>query len=150
MDAQKGKVIIPKATKVGTYLVIVKATAAGNANYFAASKTASYKISVAKAANPMVVKATAKRIKLAKVTRKKQTVTPLKATKAQGRKTFKVAKWTTKKARKYFTLNTKTGKVTAKKGTPKGTYKIKVKVTAAGTSNYKAKTKTLTVTLRVK
>ena len=43
-----------------------------------------------------------------------------------------------------------TGQVTVKKKTKKGTYKIKVKVTAAGTSSYKALSKNVTVTVKVK
>ena len=43
----------------------------------------------------------------------------------------------------------KSGKVTVKKGTKKGTYKIKVKVTAAGNKSYAKKTKTVTFTIKV-
>ena len=42
------------------------------------------------------------------------------------------------------------GKVTVKKGTKKGTYKIKVKVTAQGTSKYISGSKTVKVKVRVK
>ncbi len=48
------------------------------------------------------------------------------------------------------TVNSKTGKVTVKKGLKKGTYKIKVQVKAAAKGNYKAGTKTVTVTVKVK
>ena len=44
----------------------------------------------------------------------------------------------------------KNGKVTVKKGTPKGTYKIKVRIKAAKTSTYKAASKTVTVKVKVK
>ncbi len=44
----------------------------------------------------------------------------------------------------------KNGTVTVKKGTAKGTYKIKVKVTAAADSSYEAATKTVTVKVTVK
>lgn len=46
-------------------------------------------------------------------------------------------------------VNGKTGKVTVKKGTKKGTYKVKVTVTAAATSCYEAAAKTVTVKVRV-
>ena len=49
-----------------------------------------------------------------------------------------------------ISVNSKTGKVTVKKGLKKGTYKIKVQVKAAAKGNYKAGTKTVTVTVRVK
>ena len=45
---------------------------------------------------------------------------------------------------------TKAGKVTVKKKTKKGTYKMRVKVTAAGNANYKAGSKTVTVKVKVK
>ena len=41
-------------------------------------------------------------------------------------------------------------KVNVKKGTKKGTYKIKVIVTAAGNANYNAGSKTVTVKVKVK
>ena len=44
----------------------------------------------------------------------------------------------------------KKGVVTVKKGTKKGTYKIKVNVKAAGNVNYKAVAKVVTVTVKVK
>ena len=48
------------------------------------------------------------------------------------------------------TFNKKNGKFTVKKGTKKGTYKIKVKVTAKGNKTYKAASKTVTVKIVVK
>ena len=100
---------------------------------------------VLKSANPMKVKATAKTVKVAKVKKKKQTVAPLKVTGAAGKVTYKKAS-----GAKALTINSKTGKVTVKKGTKKGTYKIKVKVTAVGDGTYKKGTKTVTVTVKVK
>ena len=47
VDKSAGKVTLPKATMAGTYVVKVKVTAAGNANYNAGLKTVSYKIVVA-------------------------------------------------------------------------------------------------------
>ena len=91
-----------------------------------------------------------KTVKLATLKKKAVTVAPLAVTKDQGKVTFSVSKWTTAKAKKYLTVNKSTGKVTAKKGTPKGTYKFKVKVSAAGNKNYKAGAKTVTVTIVVK
>lgn len=45
---------------------------------------------------------------------------------------------------------TKAGTIKVKKGTKRGTYKIKIKATAAATKNYKAAYKTSTVTVKVK
>ena len=53
------------------------------------------------------------------------------------------------KAKKALSLNIKTGKITVKKLTKKGTYIIKVRVNAAGTTVYKAGNKTVTVTVKV-
>jgi hypothetical protein len=69
--------------------------------------------------------------------------------KAQGKVTYKVSKYVTKKA-KGKVLVAKNGKVTVKKGTPKGTYQLKVKVTAGGNDSYEPKTKKVTLTVTVK
>ena len=55
-------------------------------------------------------------------------------------------------ARKYaqFTINQGTGDITVKKGTKKGTYKLKVIVTAAGNAKYLPGSKTVTVKIKVK
>ena len=49
-----------------------------------------------------------------------------------------------------FTIKKKAQSLTVKKGTPKGTYKIKIKVTSAATTNYKKASETVTVTVKVK
>ena len=48
-----------------------------------------------------------------------------------------------------LSVNAKTGRVTVKKGTKRGTYKIRLKVSAAQTSVYKAATERYTLTVRV-
>ena len=55
-------------------------------------------------------------------------------------------------AQKYaqFTINQGTGDITVKKGTKKGTYKLKVIVTAAGNAKYLPGSKTVTVKIKVK
>ena len=147
-DAKCTKAVKPENVKaVKTYYV--RATLAADASHKSAT-SAAVKFTVAKAANPLVVKAAAKTVKRAVVKKKAQTVAPVTATKAQGKKSFSVAKWTTAKAKKYFTVSKTTGKVTAKRGTPKGTYKFKVKVSAKGNANYKAGSKTVAVKVVVK
>ena len=54
-----------------------------------------------------------------------------------------------KKYKKYFKIS-RTGKITVKKGTKKGTYKIKVKISAAGDGNHFAKSVTKTIKVKVK
>ena len=143
-----GKVTVPKATGAGTYTVKIKATAAGNSNYEPGSKTVSYKLTVAKAAQPMRLKAVKRTAKVSKLKKGAVTVAaPLKfAKKAQGKVTYAKAKGSAK----CLTVNKKTGKVTIKRGTKRGTYKVKIKVTAKGTRNYKAGSKTITCKVVVK
>ncbi|MBQ3281147.1 MAG: CotH kinase family protein [Eubacterium sp.] len=68
-------------------------------------------------------------------------------TKAKNRKYIKLA---AKKYRKYFKIAGKSGKITVKKGTPSGTYKLKIQVRAAGDKAYRPKTQTVTVTIKIR
>ena len=144
-DRKCTKAAAPKAA--GTYYV--RATLAGDAGHKAATSNV-VKLTVKKAGNPMAVRSTAQGISLKALQAKARTVTVLTVTKAQGEKSFKVTDWTTKAAKKYFTVDAKTGKVTARKGTPAGTYRFKVRVTAKGNKNYKAGSRTRTVKVTVK
>ncbi|MBQ3904871.1 MAG: leucine-rich repeat domain-containing protein [Eubacterium sp.] len=81
------------------------------------------------------VKKKSVKIKRAKAITVKNAVGALSFKKAKGNKKIMVAK---------------NGKITVKKGLKKGTYKIKIKVTAAGSDEYKAAVKTVTVIIRVK
>ena len=130
----------------GTYYV--KATLAAGANHNGATSAAA-KLTIASAAQPMKLKAVKRTAKLAKVKKKAVTVAaPLKFTKkAQGKVTYaRVAKGSAK----CLTVNKKNGKVTVKRGTKKGTYKVKIKITAKGNKNYKSGSKTITCTVVVK
>ena len=69
----------------------------------------------------------------------------VKAKNAYGKVTFKKTGGSSK-----LTINSKTGKIKVRKGTPKGRYKIKIRVTAAGDSKYKAWSGKITATIRVK
>ena len=95
------------------------------------------------------VKAAKKTVKLKKVRKKAQKVKPLTV---KGQKTTVTYKGTPvgKKAKKALKINKKTGKITVKKKTRKGTYKMKVTVTAAGNAKYESATKKATVIIRVK
>ncbi|MBQ9062154.1 MAG: cadherin repeat domain-containing protein [Eubacterium sp.] len=70
--------------------------------------------------------------------------------KGQGTLKYKLASVSKAKFKKYFKVNSKTGKLTIKKGLKKGTYKVKIKVSAAGDVNYKPLTKSVTVKIMVK
>lgn len=107
----------------------------------------------AKSNNPMTLKSKKIKIKYSKLKKKAQTIKCkklLKVSKAKGLVTFKFKKVDKKKFKKYFEVNTKTGELTVKKGLKKGTYKVKISVTAAGTEDYKSVTKTATCTVTVK
>lgn len=106
--------------------------------------TAKIKITVVKKANTMTVKAkTIKAKKSAKTTFNKAKAFTIK--KAKGTVVFKKVKGSKK-----ITINSKTGRITVKKGLKKATYKLKVKITAKGTKAYKSKSKTVTVKVIVK
>lgn len=79
----------------------------------------------------------------AKQLKKKKKTFKLKA-KATGKVTYKKVSGSNK-----IKVNNK-GKVTVKKGTKKGTYKVQVQVTAKATSAYNQATKTQTLTIKVK
>ncbi len=141
-----GNVTLPKATRAGTYTVRVKVTAAGNQNYNSGSKTVSYTITVKKATNPMTVTPATRTASYTTLKMRAVTVTkPLTISGSIGTKTY-----TRAQNSNYFTVDNATGKVTIKKGTPKGTYTLKIKVTAAGGPNYKSGSKTATCKITVK
>lgn len=54
-----------------------------------------------------------------------------------------------KKSKKALKINTRTGKIKVRKKTAKGTYRMKVTVTAAGSAKYEAARKTVTVIIKV-
>ena len=103
---------------------------------------------LSKKANPLSVNAKSVTFSAAKL--KKSALTAdrkkiLSLSKAKGAVAFAKVSGNSK-----IVINKKTGKLTAKKGLKKGTYKVKIKVTAAGTSVYKKGAKTVTVNVIVK
>ncbi len=117
-------------------------TITGLEDYAGSSVTKTFKIDKAK--NPMKVSASGKTYKVKALKKKAQSFKAIKVSKNQGKVTYKV----TKKNKK---LTFKNGKVTVKKKTKKGTYKITVQVTAAGNKNYKKSgTVKKTITVKVK
>ncbi|MBQ7503788.1 MAG: hypothetical protein IJT79_00515 [Ruminococcus sp.] len=123
---------------VGTASIIIT----GKGSY-TETKTVTFKI--VKAANTMTVKATAKTVKYSKLKNAKQTVSAITVKKAIGKVSYKKTS-----GKSFFRVNRKTGKITIKKGTKKGTYTIKIKVTAEGKSNYKSGSKTTIVKIKIK
>lgn len=120
----------------GTYLVTID----GKGNY-SGSTDAIYTIKKAK--NPMKLKGKTIQLKKKKLKKKSQNIKRAKAfkvSKAKGKMTYKLvsAKKAGKNFKKKFKINAKTGKITVKKKTKKGLYKVTVKVKAKGNTNYKA------------
>ena len=152
IDKASGKITIAKGLSAGTYKVTVKATAAGNANFEAGSKTAIVTVKVAKAKNPITFAKKTATVKYGKLKKAKQTVAIKRATKAQGAVTYSIAKAVkgNKSFKAKFSINKKTGKITVKKGTAKGTYKVTVKAKAAGNACYKSGSKKAVITIKVK
>ena len=96
-------------------------------------------------ANTMTVTAAVKTASAKKVKKRAVTVRPLQVKRAVGTVTYKKLSGSKK-----LTISKKSGKVTVKKGTKKGTYKIRVRVRASGNQYYNAKTQNVKVTVRVK
>jgi len=143
-NSQTGKLTLKEKLSLDEgvyYLCIGEGYYTGNYNFMIA-------VPIVKASNPMTVKAHSKSVKAKKVQKKKRTVSnAIVVSNAQGKVTYtKVKKGSSSK----LTIGKKSGKITVKKGTKKGTYKIRVKVKAAGNAYYKSKTKTVTVKIRVK
>ena len=134
-----------KNKAVGTAEVVIKA-AEGNQN-FAGQLSTSFTIN--KAANKITKYSPASKTFKVKKLKKKGLSFTVKATaKEKAKTTFKLAS-VTKKAKKYIKVSSK-GKVTIKKGLPKGKYNLKIKITTAATANYKKTVITKTIKITVK
>ena len=108
--------------------------------------TAIANFTVAKANNGAKVTTSTKSVKAANLKKAAKAVSCLSVKGANGGVSYaKVAKGSSKA----LSVNAKTGKVTVKKGTKKGTYSIKVKVTAKGDAKHAAYTKTVTCKVKV-
>ncbi len=96
-------------------------------------------------AQKLTIKVSGGKVKASKVKKKNVTGATIKVKKAQGKVTFKKLGGS-----KRLKISKKTGKITVKRGTKKGKYKIKVRVRAAGNSKFKPASKTVTVSISVK
>lgn len=112
-------------------------TVTGKGNYSGSVKT-TFKI---KASLSSTFKNTSKTLKASTLKKKAQSFAIAKKF-SGGKVTYTV----TKGKKKYISVNSKTGKVTVKKGAKKGTYKVKITVAAKG--NYKKTTKTITIKVK--
>lgn len=109
-------------------------------------------VKAARAANPMSAKAKTVSLKAFKLKSKAGSVKAKKAfsvKNAKGKVSYTVVKNITKNAMKKIKVASN-GKVTVKKGTKKGTYKLKVKITAAGNDSYEPASKVVKLVVKVK
>lgn len=107
----------------------------------------------AKSANTLSAAGKTRVIKYSKLRKKTQYIAPNYAysiSKARGTVTYAKVSVNSKKYAKKFLVNSKTGRITVKRGVRRGTYKLRVKITAAGTAYFKAGSKIVTVIVRVK
>lgn len=131
----------PNSTNAGTYTVAVEAS---GPNCTGTSAKATY--TIARAANPLAVKAVAKSLKAKKVKKKSKVISgALKVTGAKGPLSYKRLKGSKK-----LKVNAKTGKITVKKKAKKGLHTIVVQVNARGDTNHLSASKTVTVNIKVK
>ena len=113
---------------------------------FTGTVTKTFKINKAK--NGMKVSVKAKSVAQKKLKKAKQSISKaLKVTGASGKVTYAKVK---KGSSGALSINKSNAKITIKKGTKKGTYKIVVMVKAKGDANHKAASKTVTVKTKVK
>ena len=140
-----------KATNVknaGTYYV--RATLAADKNHKKAT-SALVKFKITKVANTMTVKTSkSKTVSAAKLKKNAVTVKCITVSKAAGTFLYKLSGVKKASFKKYFKVNTKTGKITVKKGLKKGTYTLTVTVTAAGDKNHNKGTKKVSFKIVVK
>ncbi len=104
---------------------------------------------LAKKTQPVKVITSTKSVKAKKLKKKARTVKPLTVKGYKGTVSYKITGGNAK-AKKALSINKKTGKITVKKKTAKGTYTVKVKVSVTGTDMYKTFSKTVSVTVKVK
>lgn len=107
---------------------------------------------IKKAANTLKVSGKTVKVSAAKAAKAAVTVkrsNALAVSSAVGAVSFKLAKTAPAASAKYFKVTAGTGKITVKKGTPKGNYKLKITVTAAGDADYGKASKAGVVTIKV-
>ena len=133
------QVLYSNLTNAGTITITIK----GIGNYQGTIKKTFVR---AKAKNPLAVKTSNKTVYYSKVKKSAQVVKPITVTNKVGTLTYTKMSGSSSK----LLLNKTTGKVTVKKGTKKGKYKIKIKVYASGNSNYLSNYGIRTVYITVK
>lgn len=112
-----------------------------------------YEVAPERYDNDMTVKGKNAAVKYKVIKKKKQTISGKKAFQlknTKGKISYEIVKVNKSKYASKFAIDKKTGKITVKKSTAKGTYKMNVKVTDFGTDKYRAKEATATVQIKIK
>lgn len=131
-----------KVTAKGLGTAKITISAASSANYNAASKTVTVKVT--KPAPTIKVKKTSATVKYASLKKKAQSFALGTSVNSKGKLTYK-------KLTKSSVLSVSSnGRITVKKGAKKGTYKVNIRISAAAKGNYNAGSKTVTVIVKVK
>lgn len=132
-----------KVIAKGTGTVKITISAASSSNYNAASKTVTVKVN--KAAPVIKVKTTSATVKYTNLKKKTQSVALGASVSSKGTLSYQKVS-----GNKAVTVDKKSGRLSVRKGTKKGTYKVKVRIRAAAKGIYNAGSKDVTVTIRVK
>ena len=126
---------------VGKATVVIKPTEGACGIY----RTLTATFNITKADNPISVKASTKNVSAKAVKKKVVSVAPFTVKNAQGKLSYSLVSGSGR-----LKLDTKTGRLTVRKGTKRGSYTAKVKLTAKGNKNYNAYSKMFKVTVKVK
>lgn len=136
---RKGKVIIKAA---GTVKITINAKATST---YKAATAKVLTIKIAKKAPTIKTKIGTKNLSYNTLKKRAQVFTLGTSVNSKGTLTYKKLSGS-----RAVSVNSKTGKLTVKKGLRKGTYRIKVQIKSAAKGNYTAGSRTVTVTVRVK
>ena len=113
-----------------------------------------WNFSIGKATNPLAAGGNTAAVKASALKKKAQTLAVSKIirfrAKGMGKCSYKLVGVSRPKFKKYFKINSSTGKLTIRKKLKKGTYTLKITVTAAGNESYNAGSKTVKVKIKVK
>lgn len=135
----KGKVTIKAA---GTVKITINAKATST---YKAATAKVLTIKIAKKAPTIKTKIGTKNLSYNALKKKAQVFTLGTSVNSKGTLTYKKLSGSSA-----VSVNSKTGKLTVKKGLKKGTYKVKVQIKSTAKGNYTAGSRTVTVTVRVK
>ena len=136
---RKGKVTIKAA---GTVKITINAKATST---YKAATAKVLTIKIAKKAPTIKTKIGTKNLSYNTLKKREQVFTLGTSVISKGTLTYKKLSGS-----RAVSVNSKTGKLTVKKGLKKGTYRVKVQIKSAAKGNYTAGSRTVTVTVRVK